>query len=75
MLHDGRIIGQNAVYSNLNDIKDLTELMDLGKEICRHNAESISFLSPSLCFHSSCRDMKPITVLSRVKTKMGNQVG
>ena len=46
MLHGGRIIGQNAVYSNLNDIKDLTELMDLGKEICRHNAESISWVLP-----------------------------
>ena len=46
MLHGGRIIGQNAVYSNLNDIKDLTELMDLGKEISRHNAESINWVLP-----------------------------
>lgn len=46
MLPGGRIISQNVVYSNLSDIKDLTELEDLGKEISRHNAEGTSWMLP-----------------------------
>ena len=46
MIHGGIIIGQNIVYNNLNDIKDLTELMDLGKEISRHDAEGINWMLP-----------------------------